>query len=899
MAHVEQRQFCEKVKEQYPSFFKNKKVLDIGSLDINGCNRDLFEDCEYTGIDVGEGKNVDVVSVGHLFQGPNNYFDVIISTEVFEHDMFYPQTIQNVMRMLKPGGLFLFTCASPGRPEHGTRRQGEHCAPLLLQVSEQWADYYKNLTELDIRQISGFEDTFTNTYFEIKDEEIEIPSDLYFYGFKKEESPVKYDQFNEDIFVIDCWLDTKEKEETLVELIKKLKVYGAPILLCGHYKVKEEIQDMVDYYIYDGNNDILLEKDFNRFDVNSDRWSDLPDYRVINKVSFHHDYAIWLTMKNAFNFANQLGKKYVHFLEYDNLPEEIQYRQSFLEYIRHHDAVIQEYDEGSTKLDNPYSAAYIFSIRTNVAINMINQINTKEEYFKNKYDRWQLEKVFYQTLSKVTSNIFVSKYIPNNNELNIFAAWNRNGILRNGAKFQTYFGVDENKDLYVHFISGFDNSPADKDYMVEINYRDYRKFFTIKKGHYHIEKLGFYKQHEVAQIFYQGVEVINEKLIDTVDEYRRKNKVEKKMVYKSQKNTRVNLNFIDGPFVEILNDNDSNYKVQFINLNNKKVEFEIDLKANHWARCAIKYHVNWLINITGIDNDFHFQHRYEPKGRRVLISFETKSLGDNIAFIPYVEKFRKDNDCEVICSTFHNYLFRNQYPDIKFVNPGENVTDIYGLYRLGVFYNQEGQIDYSCHLTDPKKEPLLKIASDILGLDYVELKPSLPKLGVEKHRRVCIAIHSTAQAKYWNNPWGWQQVVDYLNERGYEVRLVSMEDDGYMGNTHPTGITKQPQGNVLDVLKTIQESELFIGISSGLSWLSWGGGVPTILISGFTDIYTEPFNGISRVINKNVCNSCWNNHEFDKGDWNWCPVFKGTEQQYECSRTITGQDVIGHIEKLL
>ena len=261
MAHIEQREFCERVKKLYPTFFKNKKVLDIGSLDINGSNRDLFVDCEYTGIDVGEGRNVDIVSVGHLFKGPDNHFDVIISTEVFEHDMFYPQTIQNVMRMLKPGGLFLFTCASPGRPEHGTRRQGEHCAPLLLQVSEQWADYYKNLTELDIRQIDGFEDTFTNMYFEIKDEEIEIPSDLYFYGFKKDESVVKYNQFNEDIFVIDCWLDAKEKEETLIELINRLKVYGAPILLCGHYKVREEIQDMVDYYVYDGNNDILLEKD--------------------------------------------------------------------------------------------------------------------------------------------------------------------------------------------------------------------------------------------------------------------------------------------------------------------------------------------------------------------------------------------------------------------------------------------------------------------------------------------------------------------------------------------------------------------------------------------------------------------------------------------------------------
>ena len=68
--------------------------------------------------------------------------------------------------------------------------------------------------------------------------------------------------FDEDIFIIDCWLDTKEKEDTLKNLISRVKVFNVPIILCGHYAVKPEIQKMVDYFIYDGNNDILLEKDF-------------------------------------------------------------------------------------------------------------------------------------------------------------------------------------------------------------------------------------------------------------------------------------------------------------------------------------------------------------------------------------------------------------------------------------------------------------------------------------------------------------------------------------------------------------------------------------------------------------------------------------------------------------
>ena len=904
MAHIEQRDFCFGVKDKYPEFFKNKKVLDIGSLDINGCNRDLFENCDYTGIDVGNGKNVDIVSVGHLYDGPSNYYDTIISTEVFEHDMYYPETIKNVMRMLRPGGLFLFTCAAPGRPEHGTRRQGEHCAPLLLQVSEQWADYYKNLIPEDFKILPNFNETFPNCYFEIKDTDIEIPSDLYFYGIKGGDDKlkynisvdVKYDQFNEDVFIIDSWPDTEEKENVLLQLIKKVKVFGCPIILCGHYPIKPEIQKLVDYYIYDSNNDILLEKDFEEYGINSDRWTSFTNYKIINKNSFHHDYAIWLTMKNAFTLANQLGKKYIHFLEYDNLPDEIQYRQSFMEYVRNNDAVVYEYSEGSTKENNPYSSAYIFSIKTDVALKMISLINTKEEYFKNKPDSWQLEKQLYQSIKKVTNSIFVSKYIPNDNELNIFAAWNRNGIMRNGAKFQTYLGVDNANQLYIHFISGFSEQPATKDYLVEIVYGSYKKFFTVNKNKYHLEKIGNYKKNDIVRVFYQGVEVFTERLKDKVDEFRRKNTVIRSNV---NTNRKTNIHFVDGPTVEILEEGDYLYNVQFINKSNNKIEFEYKLKSNHWVKSVKKYYIDWLIKIKGIDNDYYHEHNMNLENSRVMVCFESKSLGDSLAWIPYVEKFGIDNKCKVICSSFNNDLFKDQYPNIEFVTPGSNVNNIYALYRLGLFYNNERKIDYTKHFNDPKKEPLMKVASDILGLDYVELKPKLKKLAKKKKKLVSIAIHSTAQCKYWNNPTGWQEVVDYLKAKNYEVRLLSREEDGYMGNKHPKGITVQPQSKLTDIIKVLQESELFIGISSGLSWLSWASGTPTVIISGFTDVDLEPLDGVTRIINKNVCNSCWSNHEFDPGNWNWCPIHEKTEKQFECSKTITGGEVIEKLEKLL
>lgn len=180
MAHPEQQQWCLKVKQKFPAkFCKHPVVLDVGSLDINGNNRYLFE-CDYTyiGIDIGEGPNVTYVSKGHEFD-PSIQFDIVISTECFEHDQHWKETIKNCIRLLKPGGLFLFSCATTGRQEHGTSRTTPQDSPF---THKEFNDYYMNLTEYDIRQIQGFDDSFSEMKFGTNNN----TKDLYFYGIKKE-----------------------------------------------------------------------------------------------------------------------------------------------------------------------------------------------------------------------------------------------------------------------------------------------------------------------------------------------------------------------------------------------------------------------------------------------------------------------------------------------------------------------------------------------------------------------------------------------------------------------------------------------------------------------------------------------------------------------------------------
>ena len=119
MTHPIQELWCKQIKKEYPEYFKNKKVIDIGSLDINGNNRGLFTNCEYIGVDVIPGKNVDIVSIAHKLEFNNESFDVIISTNALEHDMYFPLTMKKMYNLLKPNGLLFFTAAHKWK-EHGT-----------------------------------------------------------------------------------------------------------------------------------------------------------------------------------------------------------------------------------------------------------------------------------------------------------------------------------------------------------------------------------------------------------------------------------------------------------------------------------------------------------------------------------------------------------------------------------------------------------------------------------------------------------------------------------------------------------------------------------------------------------------------------------------------------------
>ena len=144
--HKEVLAFIQKVKTLHPKYFKDSKVVEMGSMDINGTPREFFTNCEYIGIDWRGGKGVDKIQKAHCF---SEKVDVVITTEMLEHDKHYDETLINIQQILKSGGLLILTCAGPGRKEHEVScGEDDHYLNISAdEISfcfdmERWKEFY-------------------------------------------------------------------------------------------------------------------------------------------------------------------------------------------------------------------------------------------------------------------------------------------------------------------------------------------------------------------------------------------------------------------------------------------------------------------------------------------------------------------------------------------------------------------------------------------------------------------------------------------------------------------------------------------------------------------------------------------------------------------------------------
>lgn len=134
---------------------RNLTILDVGSMNVNGCYRPIFENANWTyiGLDMEPGPNVDIVAANPYDWSSivSRSMDVVISGQAFEHIEFFWITMLEISRVLKPGGLACILAPSSG-PEHkyptdcwrfypdGMTAMGRFSDLHILSVQTQWQD---------------------------------------------------------------------------------------------------------------------------------------------------------------------------------------------------------------------------------------------------------------------------------------------------------------------------------------------------------------------------------------------------------------------------------------------------------------------------------------------------------------------------------------------------------------------------------------------------------------------------------------------------------------------------------------------------------------------------------------------------------------------------------------
>lgn len=269
-------------------------------------------------------------------------------------------------------------------------------------------------------------------------------------------------------------------------------------------------------------------------------------------------------------------------------------------------------------------------------------------------------------------------------------------------------------------------------------------------------------------------------------------------------------------------------------------------------------YLDWVISV--YDGDFKIvEDVFNVENKVVFIKIDATALGDNLAWVPYIEEFRKIRNCTVICSTFFNDLFKDIYPNILFVQPNTNIHNVYTQYYIGATY--DNNIKYSPVNAD--LVPLQEIPSRILKLPNIELRPPLELLfnKTKQHKKyVCISEYASHENKHWRCDNGWQIIVDYLNSINYDVYVISKEPTTLNNIINLTGNIP-----LMDRVRTLRNADFFIGLSSGLSWLSWAVNTHVFMISDVTPSEHEFKSNITRLCaNKDMLKIDYNNQNVTK-----------------------------------
>ena len=287
---------------------------------------------------------------------------------------------------------------------------------------------------------------------------------------------------------------------------------------------------------------------------------------------------------------------------------------------------------------------------------------------------------------------------------------------------------------------------------------------------------------------------------------------------------------------------------------------------------------------------------------RTLVEIVSDALGDTIGAMSIIEKWRLETGKKVTVLCKFTDLFRGSYPNITIYKKSD--TNVRFVPEKGIWYINNIPHTEKINTTYKFEIPLLEGYAQDFGInsDGVELKVDLfKKERPIKSKYVCIAVQSTTQAKYWNHPGAWDELCRMLRKK--DLTPVCIDRDFSFGiqgyfNEAPSKAVKKNGLSLEDTINYLYHCEMFIGLSSGLSWLAQGLKKPTVIISNVTSKDHEHIDERTlRIYEESVCHGCFHKYPFNSGDWLWCPVYRNDEaRRFICTKAITPESVMKQIE---
>jgi len=663
-----------------------------------------------------------------------------------------------------------------------------------------------------------------------------------------------------DVFIIDCYPDKGQRITELISIIEKLKKFNLPIALVSHYPIPDNIQKDVDYVFYDKNNILADNWTLNRWVANE-------DVKVIGKCKTpYHAAACYSSLYNGVKALNDRFD-WAHFVEFDLDADFALYLKEVEKRKQSCKFICFDYP---TKHKEGGIITNLMSFDLSYVNDKLPRITSWKEYIDIHKDDVEKTKRIYEAT---------------------FEMWFRTRLISSGIMKDAYILSNDIREKIIknlNLVSMIEVDPEQYIYIVETTEGKIVEFTYNRKTAEIEHKIRERREDDVINARFKFRDdrvkcpVWND--ADTPEDWK---KEEKKDSEESILDDEIHVSFADGCKIEILGDTKDDYRVRFIDKDTQMIIHQGVIKPNHWISPSPRYYVNWRIEIDRNDKPWA-EYELDLENSRVVVHLDSKALGDTIAWFPYVQEFKEKHNCKhFYVSTFWNKLFKPEYPDLRFVDPGTFGGEVF--YSVGCRDN-----DYNCNKNNWRLIPLQQVATDYLGLDFHEVRPRIHVTepdAVPERPYVAISEHSTLLCKRWHYPHAWERIIEYIKSKGLDVMVVSRE------KTNLKGVIDKTDSTINQTINNIYHSKFFIGVGSGLSWLAWALNKPVILISGFSDPISEMTDCIRITPPEGVCHGCYNDikHVYDRGNWMWCPRNK----KFECSRMIKPEVVMKEIDKLL